>query len=309
MMNKPSIFPNAHNHGQNEEVTMDRRTRRRRQFTWQSHSQHREVEKEEEWRRRKRRQFAWQSGFRHSEEEEEKEDKIAWQSSSQHKEEDDEEEDNSLDNPTLSIEEKEKKKKQKKTSIHSTTPLAAQSPAVDFFSFTPCSLPVRNGQGRFLPQPKRTTIATTADQSAAGQSITSAVLTTTAGQPSYCRRTRSPLPLVDGEHSLLPLLRHVHGDQRTATSPFTGIRSSDYRQGGQPAGLSPPHPPPPTTLFKIKGPPSPLQTRFVSRLGLAARLISRTSVRFRFGPLLSSKKKKKKNCGLWTTVLWLSLHS
>ena len=33
-------------------------------------------------------------------------------------------------------------------------------------------------------------------------------------------------------------------DQRTASSPFTEIRSSDYRQGGQPTGLSPPPPSP-----------------------------------------------------------------
>ena len=139
-----------------------------------------------------------------------------------------------------------------------------------------------------LPSSAETTIATTDDQSAAGQSITSAVLTTTAGRPSYCRQTRSPLPLADQEHPLLPLLRHVH--ETKGRPPRLSRKSGALTTAKAVSPQASPHPlPPPTTLLKIKGPPSLLQTRFVSRLGQAARLV-RTSVRFRFGRLLSSKK-------------------
>ena len=147
-----------------------------------------------------------------------------------------------------------------------------------------------------LPSSAETTIATTADQSAAGQSITSAVLTTTAGRPSYCRRTRSPLPLADQEHPLLPLLRHVH--ETKGRPPRLSRKSGALTTAKAVSPQASPHPlPPPTTLLKIKGPPSLLQTRFVSRLGLAARLV-RTS----FDSVLAVFSLQK-NCGLWTTVL------
>ena len=185
------------NHGENNNnkktihLTIPLSSQRRWQFTWQSHTLHREEEKEDNsldnptlitekktihltiphfaQRRRKRRKFTWQPHTLHREEEKE--------------------EDNSLDNPTLCTEKKKKKK-----TIHLTTPHFAQRRRRRQFTWQPHShhrednsldnptlsttscrgflvFPSLEPLSKQRPGPlpssaETTTIATTADQSA-----------------------------------------------------------------------------------------------------------------------------------------------